>query len=92
MSKPTGVKKQEVEEQNFRNNMVQVMRRQLFLDGEPESECLETMQMLVASRIARRKDIEWSDIHELVEQLAVEAKPFACEIIERAKKAGVPCE
>jgi len=80
------------QEQNFRNNLVQTMRRHLFDDGESESYCLGLMQMLCAVHVAQRDGIDYSDmpIEELVEQLAVEVKPLACEIIERAKKAGQP--
>jgi hypothetical protein len=77
-------------EQRFRDNLVQLKRRHLFIDGEPEYEALESMQWLCAAHIACRDRIEWTDIHELTEQLAVEAKPMACEIIERAKLAGRP--
>jgi hypothetical protein len=87
--KPTA-KADRTREQIYRDNMVLLMRRHLFIDGEPENECLKMMQWLVASHIAIRDHVEWTDIQELTEELAVEVKPLACEIIERAKKAGQP--
>ena len=92
MSKKPTAKSARTSEQNFRNNLVQTMRRHLFDDGESESYCLGLMQMLCAVHVAQRDGIDYSDtpIEELVEQLAVEVKPLACEIIERARKAGQP--
>lgn len=80
------------QELRYRDNLVQTMRRHLFIEDEPEHECLEMAQWLVASHIAIRDHIEWTDIQVLTEELSVEAKPLACEIIERAKKAGAPNE
>jgi hypothetical protein len=78
----------EASEQRYRENMVQIMRRNLFEGGMPEPECIELMQMLAATHIASCRRIEWYDIDELIEQLAPECNPLACAIIERAKTAG----
>jgi hypothetical protein len=88
MTKPTA--KIDASERRFRDNLVQLQRRRLFIDDVPENECLEAMQWMVAAHIACRDHIEWADIQALVDELAVEVKPLACEIIERAKKAGRP--
>jgi hypothetical protein len=87
MTKPTAKT-----EQRFRDNLVQLSRRQLFIDGEPESECLEVMQWMVAGHKACRDHLEYDDIQAFVEEHAIEVKPVAVEIIERAKKAGRPNE
>ena len=90
-SKPTDKVDREVE-QRFRDNLVQFSRRQLFIEGEPERECLEVMQWLVAGHKACRDHLEYDDIQAFVEEHAVEVKPVAVEIVERAKKAGRPNE
>lgn len=77
-------------EQRFRDNMVSLAQRQLFIVGDTEAECLEAVQWLVAGHKACRDHLEYSDIQAFVEEHAVEVKPLAVEIVEHAKKAGRP--
>jgi hypothetical protein len=75
-------------EQNQNNNLALVFRNRMFLDGESEARCTYEAQMLCATSAARRRHIEWTDVDELIEDLALEVKPRACLIIEMAKKGG----
>ncbi len=83
MTKPTAK-----QEQIYHDNLVKLTRRQLFVHGEPEEEHREALHMVLAHHVALRDGLDWGDdINAFIEEYAVEVKPLACSIIERAKKA-----
>ena len=79
-----------IAEQLYIDNLVRTFRRRMFVDDESEAQCTWEARMLCASHLAFARRIDFSDINELIEELAVEVKPMACLIVERAKKAGRP--
>lgn len=75
------------QEQIYHNNLVALTRRQLFVHGDTEEEHREGLHMLLAQHAALRDGLDWGDdLSGFIEEHAVEIKPLACSIIERAKK------
>jgi hypothetical protein len=72
----------------YKNAMVDTARHLLFDVGYSRVEAVEQLEWLVAMRFTTRPRSEWTDPAALVEETAIQTKPFTLECVLRAEKAG----
>jgi hypothetical protein len=75
-------------EQRYKNSIIQAARNLLFTIGDSRAEAVEKIEWLVSLNFTKRPRSEWTDMTALVEETAIETKPFALECVLRAEKAG----
>jgi hypothetical protein len=75
-------------EQRYKNAIIDTARHLLFDVGDSRAEAVEKIEWLVAMNFTMRPRSGWTDPTALVEETAIQTKPFTLECVLQAEKAG----